>query len=1266
MIRLHGIALLVMLVIVMLVAGAVIGATGSHRNLLDEARSQYSRQNYKQTLQLAEKVLGDSPADQVLREAQRFKALSLCKLRDSDGYEYSEKIISEHPPFARDGELWEAMGDDRFGRWDRRRAYEYYKKSAEAYEKARKETPAADAYFKAAESLKSGNILPAQRRARTWAQRLKLGIDETLRIYDHITELKIDDERKAKALLLAGRAVRREGSWEYALKGLQRLTKATETYPKTSSAPLGQYEKGEIYEQFNRFVEAVEAYQKAITDFADEQIANRARKRVDEIRAPQITVTTDKPHLPGEKAELFWRIRNVKRLDLTAYEVDLLEGVARLKGVRPSIKELAKSKGREIASWTFLTPDEGKHQFHSRLPHTQEKQTTEMIGVPFKQTGAYLVRARGVNLENRPSESWCLLIFSNLSAVTKADTDQALVFVSHAVTGKPVNSADVALSRWSPAAYQTTTTNDAGITEIKFPADRSHGWIVAARKDRDQAICAPGRYHWYWWGYGGLYKVYGFTARPVYRPGQRVNFKQIIRVHKEGAYENLPDAKVRVEVRDPRGETIYAKDHVTDEFGALEGSLTIEKDAPLGVYSINVSMKGRRIGRDAVGNRFRVEEYKKPEFKVAVEPDRADYRIGDEMKIKISARYYFGEPVVDAHVSYRIRKLEYTHRYVSPRRWAWYYERVYGTVDWRAWRHDELDEVVEMGTAKTDENGEAFVTVMASPIKHREKADLKFIVDVDVIDAARRSIRGRSEVKVTHAPFFIYPTPAQGVYGPGDSVEINIRTENPNGEPVGGAFTVEAWRIERIRKVLDKDGQKKVEFEEKLAQKVFSQEIDIPQTGRHRVRFTPDATGHFKVIVKQVNVKDAQPVEGSCKLWVASRTGAEQHYAYNDLQIVPAGDQYEIGESMKLLVNTAKSDSYVLLSGEAAELLFHRVVHVAGNSVLVELPVSRNLTPNFTLTATMLRDNKVYRDSKNIIVPPTHQFLKVDVQSGAGSMGGGEDNTYQPREQMRIRIRVTDMQTGEPVVGQLAVMLVDSSIYYIQPEFREAIEKAFYGYVRSVRVATNDSFAGPVSLNPPLGRHRDRRRFAKGAMVEEGFMDAAAPAPMKATPAEAREDKEEALAETIIREDFRDTVLWTGSVITDADGTAEIPATLPDQLTTFALHAISFDKQTRVGQGRADVVTTKRIIARLASPRFFTEGDQSYVTVIAHNYFDEPQDLKVALSATENLQLLKVKMGDQWRDYQTDESLDVTVPGGGEVRVDFMAKALRAGEVQLL
>jgi len=251
----------------------------------------------------------------------------------------------------------------------------------------------------------------------------------------------------------------------------------------------------------------------------------------------------------------------------------------------------------------------------------------------------------------------------------------------------------------------------------------------------------------------------------------------------------------------------------------------------------------------------------------------------------------------------------------------------------------------------------------------------------------------------------------------------------------------------------------------------------------------------------------------------------------------------------------------------------------------------------------------------------------------------------------------------------VTLFMVDSSVYYIQPEFRKAIEKAFYGYVRPHRVQTSNSFAGPPSLTQLAyrGGHPGLRRANGGLFgdTDQMALPAAAEAADGSSMDKRAAEEAPALAETIVRKHFADTVLWAGSVVTDADGLAEVPVTMPDQLTTFALHAVAADRETRVGQSRSDVITTKRVIVRLEGGRFFTEGDRSYVTVIAHNYYDEPQELMVDLAATDGLTIRKVWQGGKWQEYKSGQAMPVTVAAGGEQRIDFLTEALRPGQVTL-
>ena len=55
----------------------------------------------------------------------------------------------------------------------------------------------------------------------------------------------------------------------------------------------------------------------------------------------------------------------------------------------------------------------------------------------------------------------------------------------------------------------------------------------------------------------------------------------------------------------------------------------------------------------AVGS-FRVEEYKKPEFEVTVDAPKDPVMLGDTVTATVKANYYFGAPVTNAKVHYKV------------------------------------------------------------------------------------------------------------------------------------------------------------------------------------------------------------------------------------------------------------------------------------------------------------------------------------------------------------------------------------------------------------------------------------------------------------------------------------------------------------------------------------------------------------------------------------------------------------------------------------
>ena len=52
--------------------------------------------------------------------------------------------------------------------------------------------------------------------------------------------------------------------------------------------------------------------------------------------------------------------------------------------------------------------------------------------------------------------------------------------------------------------------------------------------------------------------------------------------------------------------------------------------------------------------RFRVDEYRKPEFKVGVSIAKPTVIQGEKIDGTVHAEYFFGGPVADAEVTYRV------------------------------------------------------------------------------------------------------------------------------------------------------------------------------------------------------------------------------------------------------------------------------------------------------------------------------------------------------------------------------------------------------------------------------------------------------------------------------------------------------------------------------------------------------------------------------------------------------------------------------------
>ena len=189
---------------------------------------------------------------------------------------------------------------------------------------------------------------------------------------------------------------------------------------------------------------------------------------------------------------------------------------------------------------------------------------------------------------------------------------------------------------------QTTNCDGLAAFSTEKVADGDANLFVSAA-DTTQAFAA---------GYatgttsGETWRIYAFTDRPAYRPKETVQWKFIARRMNSGVYSTPADQLVEYEIHDPRGTKVSEGKATLNTFGSAWGSLELSEQLPLGQYNIQFWDQGRNTGIGSAAL-FRLEEYKLPEFKVAVKTPEQDgkkkaFRLGEKVEVNIQADYSSG------------------------------------------------------------------------------------------------------------------------------------------------------------------------------------------------------------------------------------------------------------------------------------------------------------------------------------------------------------------------------------------------------------------------------------------------------------------------------------------------------------------------------------------------------------------------------------------------------------------------------------------------
>ena len=374
-------------------------------------------------------------------------------------------------------------------------------------------------------------------------------------------------------------------------------------------------------------------------------------------------------------------------------------------------------------------------------------------------------------------------------------------------------------------------------------------------------------------------------------------------------------------------------------------------------------------------------------------------------------------------------------------------------------------------------------------------------------------------------------------------------------------------------------------------------------------------------------------------------------------------DIYEVGETARILINAPARDVDALVLIAGRKTLAEQVVHLNGSARLLELPIDDTFVPSATIHVSLVDEEHLYEQKRVLFVPPSDKLLKVQVTA--------DSEEYRPGEVGHFEVTALDKE-GEPAEAEVCLGVTDESVYYIQEELAQPIDQAFYAreqggqiYTRTswerervVEMAYRVMYAGTAIRTPyePWYAGRAHGELIQRGLAVEAFNQGFAPrrAYEFAMPISGlmMGGGAASLVEPALRKEFADTCFWGPTLRTGADGKATAEVTFPDNLTTWRTTARAITTDTKLGQEKSQVRTTKDIIARLQTPRFLVQRDKATISTIAHNYLDQPKDVRIEFAA-EGVET----DGDAGRTVHIDQ--------GGEARVDWPVRAIDPGTALL-
>lgn len=610
-----------------------------------------------------------------------------------------------------------------------------------------------------------------------------------------------------------------------------------------------------------------------------------------------------------------------------------------------------------------------------------------------------------------------ILFISNTIALTKASKKQMLLWAINRKSGEAIKDLNYILKD-DMGVIKSGVTNSQGVGLIERALPEKY-YIIA--KDTEGGVFISENYYYDSEIYNT--KMYIYTDRPLYRPGEKVHLNVWGREFKTSSISKpIKNKKAKILVLDSRQTVLISKvQTITDPLKGINASFQLPDFSVPGGYTIHI----KYLNNTYTGF-FRVAKFTLPHFDIHLTYDKNDLILNKKFNLKVSSLFPNSKPVSDAKVSIEVRKKDLLlFNPDDP------FNKAFGKV-------------ILKEEKTSDQSGNISFEIPAS------KKPAKYIINVNVLDKnsfrvskIKEIIIGKS-IKVGK----IKLEEDKNIFHPKDIITPEIFINNEKITDTDETYYLSLVHL---------DTQKKTKFS--LPQEDL--EIELPLEGNYSLILYDESDN--QIAIKSLYVPG--PKESQKKIGI--------------LEIKADKESYKIGDEAKLFLNFPNDIQNAFLTLERDKVEYSTSINEEADWIEIKkitprlweatLSIKEMFQPNMTFSVAYKHNGEIQFKNKGIKV----ELQKIDIKMRTNRA------SFKPGD--KVILDIFTSFKGDPISANLSIGVIDELIYTLQPSLEPNINDFFYHF-RKNQVRTNSSldfytYDSAVSyfFNPTKGTSRANR-----------------------------------------------------------------------------------------------------------------------------------------------------------------------------------------------